>query len=137
MPLDKNLVCVYPLSSCTKLFFSDDFIQAQQQLARWASEDVVSVVVMDPSDSAVVGPSPVVTVQNIMPHPNSITPMAQMGNGLGATAHHDYFPSPPSTTETESSGSVMAHQGAPVRRANGPQDLTQTNTGHFPEYKHW
>nr|XP_017109407.2 uncharacterized protein LOC108133835 [Drosophila bipectinata] len=29
------------------IIFSDDFIQAQQQLARWANEDVVSVVILD------------------------------------------------------------------------------------------
>lgn len=36
-----------PLFLLWLLFSSDDFIQAQQQLARWASEDVVSVVVME------------------------------------------------------------------------------------------
>lgn len=96
------------VSSCPKLFFSDDFIQAQQQLARWASEDVVSVVVMDPESLAqkknlsAVAPSPAVMGQGII-YPN-IPPI----NGLGAIASRtDYYPSPPSTTETESSGSVM------------------------------
>jgi hypothetical protein len=119
-------------SSCTKLFFSDDFIQAQRQLARWASEDVVSVVVME-SDSSAVGPSPVVTGQNII-HPNP--PL--MANGLGVTVSRtDYYPSPPSTTETESSGSVMALQQQQQQQRlcdvnGGPQE----NTGRYPEYKH-
>lgn len=99
------------VSSCPKLFFSDDFIQAQQQLARWADEiDVVSVVVVDPESHAqkknlsAVAPSPAVMGQGII-YPN----ISPMGNGLGAIASRtDYYPSPPSTsTETESSGSVM------------------------------
>jgi hypothetical protein len=122
------------LSSCTKLFFSDHFIQAQQQLARWASEDVVSVVVVE-SDSSAVDPSPAVTVQNII-HPN--TPQLAMANGLGATVSRtDYYPSPPSTTETESSGSVMGPQQPQQQQRlcdvnGGPQE----NTGRYPEYKH-
>ncbi|XP_016973040.1 disintegrin and metalloproteinase domain-containing protein unc-71 isoform X5 [Drosophila rhopaloa] len=36
---------------------SDDFIQAQQQLARWASEDVVSVVVLDQPPSGTMSDS--------------------------------------------------------------------------------
>lgn len=126
------------VSSCPKLFFSDDFIQAQQQLARWASEDVVSVVVMDPERlvqeknlSAVV-PLPAVMAQNII-HPITAS---HMGNGLGATVSRtDYYPSPPSTTETESSGSVMAHQQLQQQQQQqkrGPQE----HTGHYPEYKH-
>lgn len=129
---------VYDVSSCTKLFFSDDFIQAQQQLARWASEDlldVASVVVME-TDSSAVGPLQAVTAQNII-HPNS----SQMGNGLGATASRiDYYPSPPSTTETESSGSVMAHQQLAQQQRRGIIDVNggpqQEITGRFPEYKH-
>lgn len=126
------------VSSCTKLFFSDDFIQAQQQLARWASEDVVSVVVMDPErltqekSLSAVGPSPAAMAQNII-HP--IT-MSHMGNGLGATVSRtDYYPSPPSTTETESSGSVLPPQQQqlqPQLQKRGPQE----QAGHYPEYKH-
>lgn len=123
------------VSSCTKLFFSDDFIQAQPQLARWASEDVVSVVVME-SDSSAVDPSPVITVQKtILPNITS-----QMGNGLGVTASRtDYYPSPPSTTETESSGSVMPHQQQLQQQRPGIIDVNggpQENTGRYPEYKH-
>ncbi|KAG5678287.1 hypothetical protein PVAND_007974 [Polypedilum vanderplanki] len=124
---------------------SDDFIQAQQRLARWASEDVVSVVVME-SDSSAAVQSPVVVAQNntnnILPHTNNlqmIHPHQQpMGmNGLGVTASRiDYYQSPPSTTETESSGSVMATQrqqrGLIVDGNVGPQE----NTGRYPEYKH-
>ena len=109
-------------------FFSDISAQA---LVRWASEDVVSVVV----DSSAAGPSQVVTAQNI------IHPLSQMGNGLGATLSRiDYYPSPPSTTETESSGSVMAHQQQAQQQRRGIIDVNggpqQEITGRFPEYKH-
>lgn len=144
-------ICMWWLyvSSCPKLFFSDDFIQAQQQLARWASEDVVSVVVME-SDSSAVDPSPVVAAPSINYHtPLQMRPM--VGNGLGAiVSRTDCYPSPPSTTETESSGSVMQQtlllQQQQQRRGiieeiGGPQE----NTGRYPpsvsgeykpEYKH-
>lgn len=131
-------------SSCPKLFFSDDFIQAQQQLARWASEDVVSVVVME-SDSSVVGPPPV-AAQNLM-----LANTAHLSqNGLGVIATRtDFYPSPPSTTETESSGSVMGpHQQQALMQQQrrllidvngGPPE----NAGRYPpsgefkaEYKH-
>lgn len=137
------------VSSCTKLFFSDDFIKAQQQLARWASEDVVSVVVVE-SDSSAVDPSLVVTAQNII-HPQNTSLMA-MNNGLGATVSREiYYPSPPSTTETESSGSVMALQLQQQQLLLQQQHLQQQqqrrgvidvnggpqeNTGRYPEYKH-
>lgn len=139
-----------------KLFFSDDFIQAQQQLARWASEDVVSVVVMQ-SNSSVADPSQVVAAQNII-HPALITStqlqqqqqhqiilqhsqhpplmMTSNMNGLAAiaTRTQEYcHPSPPSTTETESSGSVMLTQRRGIdANALGPQE----STGRYPEYKH-
>lgn len=147
-----------------KLFFSDDFIQAQQQLAhRWASEDVVSVVVME-SDSSGVDPLPVAMATNIIHpqllHNTSMLPQqiqqfqqqlpptmmivpstctvaaANNMNGLGLIASRTpdfYHPSPPSTTETESSGSVMVTQrrGLDVS-GQGPQE----NTGRYPEYKH-
>lgn len=141
-----------------KLFFSDDFIQAQQQLARWASEDVVSVVVME-SDSSAVDPSPVAVASNVI-HPTHLTsiipqqlqqyqqqlpPMmtvpstltANNMNGLGAIASRtpDYYhPSPSSTTETESSGSVMVTQRRGLDESGlGQQENT---TGRYPEYKH-
>lgn len=143
-----------------KLFFSDDFIQAQQQLARWASEDVVSVVVME-SDSSAADQSQVVVAQNIHPaliscvqqqqqqqqpqillHQQSQQPttMMNMGmNGLGAIASRtqDYYhPSPPSTTETESSGSVMLTQRHRGIDANALGQQQETIAGRFPEYKH-
>jgi hypothetical protein len=143
-----------------KLFFSDDFIQAQQLLAqRWASEDVVSVLVME-SDSSGVDPSPVGAASNVI-HPQLITssmipqqiqqyqqqlPPTMMTvpstltannmNGLAAIASRTpdfYHPSPPSTTETESSGSVMVTQRRGLNESGqGPQEIT----GRFPEYKH-
>jgi hypothetical protein len=139
-----------------QLFFSDDFIQAQQQLARWASEDVVSVVVME-SDSSGVDPSAVAMAQNIIhPHITSaqqqsqpIHPiMAQQQhqlhmtanmNGLGAIASRTpefYHPSPPSTTETESSGSVMLTTQRRGIDVNGLGPQATESTGRYPEYKH-
>ncbi|XP_037932465.1 uncharacterized protein LOC119667246 [Teleopsis dalmanni] len=56
---------------------SDDFIQAQQQLARWASEDVVSVVVLDQpppgtmsdsQQSSGVGPMSAATTSTVIHH---------------------------------------------------------------------
>ncbi|XP_070509632.1 disintegrin and metalloproteinase domain-containing protein 12 isoform X4 [Chironomus tepperi] len=114
---------------------SDDFIQAQQQLARWASEDVVSVVVME-SDSSAVVPSPVTVTQNIIPHLSTQMPQPTplIINGLGVgVSRTDYYPSPPSTTETESSGSVMLTQRRGIDVSGGPH---QENTGRYPEYKH-
>lgn len=111
-----------------ELFFSDDFI-AQQQSPRWASEDVVSVVVME-SDSSAVDPSPVTVTQNIISQMGTVTQ-----NGLGAiVSRTDYYQSPPSTTETESSGSVMVTQRRGIDVVNGGQQ--QENTGRFLEYKH-
>lgn len=142
-----------------KLFFSDDFIQAQQRLARWASEDVVSVVVME-SDSSAVDPSPVAVASNVMlpqhiassiipqqiqqyqqqlPPTMMTVPSTLMANnmsGLDAIPSRTpeyYHPSPPSTTETESSGSVMVTQRRGLNESgHGPQE----NTGRYPEYKH-
>ena len=142
-----------------KLFFSDDFIQAQQLLAqRWASEDVVSVLVME-SDSSGVDPSPVTAASNVI-HPQLITssmipqqiqqyqqqlpPMMTVpstltannmnGHGVIASRTPDFYhPSPSSTTETESSGSVMVTQRRGLEESGlGPQE----NTGRYPEYKH-
>jgi hypothetical protein len=142
-----------------QLFFSDDFIQAQQQLARWASEDVVSVVVME-SDSSGVDPSAVAMAQNIIhPHITSVhqqsqplpSIMAQPSsaaalhmavvnmNGLGAIASRIpefYHPSPPSTTETESSGSVMLTTQRRGIDVNGHGPQATESTGRYPEYKH-
>ncbi|XP_037027838.1 disintegrin and metalloproteinase domain-containing protein unc-71 [Bradysia coprophila] len=110
---------------------SDDFIQAQQQLARWASEDVVSVVVLEPgSDSTTTG---VGHSQTADTHHHGDSSMIGTGLNVGP---RDYYPSPPST-ETESSGSVIQ----PLRRVthidpvHGDAQLTETS-GRYPEYKH-
>lgn len=112
------------------LFSSDDFIQAQQQLARWASEDVVSVVVLEPgSDSTTTG---VGHSQTADTHHHGDSLMIGTGLNVGP---RDYYPSPPST-ETESSGSVIQ----PLRRVthidpvHGDVQLTETSgmvTKHF------
>lgn len=95
-------------------------VKAQQQLAqRWASEDVVSVLVMEQSE-----PGPKVNQQKV--------------NGLGVTAcPTDYYQSPPSTTETESSGSVMVeHQQRRGIINDVPNGGPAENAGRYPEYKH-
>jgi hypothetical protein len=122
--------------TCQKLFFSDELFQAQLQAQRWASEDVVSVKMLMESDSSAADLSQVAMVQN---PPNQMVPQAKgiVTNGLGAIVYprtNEFFQSPPSTTETESSGSVMPeHQ---QRHGNiiangGP---TAETTGR--EYKH-
>lgn len=108
------------------------------------------------SDSSAADPSQGAVAQNII-HPALIssnqqqqqqqqiilqqsqmplmTTMSNM-NGLGAIASRTpdfYHPSPPSTTETESSGSVMLTQ----RRGIDANALgQQESTGRYPEYKH-
>ena len=144
--------------------FSDDFIQAQQQLARWASEDVVSVVVMEQgSDSShAQGPSSASTMHGqYQSQPSQQQQQQQLQltkdnvNGVQAMGschnisnmnplmnnNRDYYPSPAST-ETESSGSVI-HPQPPMRRGPlimqgpGPDgNHTMENTGRYPEYKH-
>jgi hypothetical protein len=76
---------------------------------------------------------------------------APMMNGTGGLTvntvlqQRDYYPSPPSTTETESSSSVVVPQriirghgidiqGGLIASASG-QPKTE-NTGRYPEYKH-
>lgn len=121
-----------------KYISSDEFIQAQQQLARWASEDVVSVVVMDPGSDSTIGPLSTGAI-----HGDS-----KMGaNGI-SMGPRDYYPSPPST-ETESSGSIIPihHQQQPQQQhqqlqrrghiVEGQGDgLLMDSTGRYPEYKH-
>lgn len=129
----------YHIALSQLLFSSDDFIQAQQQLARWASEDVVSVVVLDPgTDSTGIGPSSTATIHGEQPS------LGTSGLSIGA---RDYYPSPPST-ETESSGSVIQptqrlSQTAAQQRVghliDGQGDINgqpMENTGRYPEYKH-
>ena len=115
-----------------QLFSSDDFIQAQQQLARWASEDVVSVVVMDQqggSDSSAAGPSSTTATMH-----ETMMPLMSMGNGHGLGVR-DYYPSPPST-ETESSGSVIQPQPRRVLIDAQNGDSLTENKNRFQEYKH-
>ncbi|XP_021701455.1 uncharacterized protein LOC5569251 isoform X6 [Aedes aegypti] len=128
----------------------DDLFQAQQQLARWASEDVVSVVVMEQgSDSShAQGPSSASTMHgHIQQHPshqqqqlhhdnNNTTTITTTSNVNGVPAmgschnitnlshqlvnSRDYYPSPPST-ETESSGSVVQpSRRGPIMQGQGP-----------------
>lgn len=121
-----------------KYFSSDDFIQAQQQLARWASEDVVSVVVrdgskqqtvmMDPATGNTIGPVAAITHHG---DNNIATPL-----NINTMNHknRDYYPSPTST-ETESSENAM--QQIQTRRdlldfPNGGIETTES----YPEYKH-
>ncbi|XP_058816038.1 disintegrin and metalloproteinase domain-containing protein 33 isoform X11 [Topomyia yanbarensis] len=143
---------------------SDDLFQAQQQLARWASEDVVSVVVMEQgSDSShAQGPSSASTMhghiqqhpshqQQQLHHDNPTTTTSSNVNGVQAmgSCHNinsmnhqlvnsrDYYPSPPST-ETESSGSVIQpSRRGPIMPGPGPDgNHIMESTGRYPEYKH-
>ncbi|XP_055626644.1 disintegrin and metalloproteinase domain-containing protein unc-71 isoform X4 [Toxorhynchites rutilus septentrionalis] len=142
---------------------SDDLFQAQQQLARWASEDVVSVVVMEQgSDSShAQGPSSASTMHgHIQQHPSHqhqqshhdpITTTTSNVNGVPAmgSCHNinslshqlvnsrDYYPSPPST-ETESSGSVIqpSRRGPIMQGPVADGNHIMESTGRYPEYKH-
>lgn len=133
-----------------KLFFSDELFQAQQAPRhRWASEDVVSVLMMETMESdnsSAVGQSQVmVPNMNVVNHQNAAQ-MMNITNGIGTTAcRNDFFPvtSPPSTI-SESSGSVMP--GMDQQRLlqqkcvnDVPSNGQVENTGlfGFPEYKHW
>ncbi|XP_063707352.1 disintegrin and metalloproteinase domain-containing protein 22 isoform X2 [Culicoides brevitarsis] len=120
---------------------SDELFQAQRQLARWASEDVVSVVVMDPNvvNSGVMqqmGTNPNAG-PNMHHADNNITTPLNINTAMGHKGR-DYYPSPAST-ETESSENVM--QMPPPRRdtmleyQNGGQGVLETSEG-YPEYKH-
>jgi hypothetical protein len=94
------------------------------------------------SDSSAAGPSQAI-VPNINHQPN-LQPIVQhmkgIANGIGTTAcRNEFFQSPPST-ESVSSGSVMAEQRQQILVNNdginnGPP---MENTGLFgyPEYKH-
>lgn len=119
-------ICVY--IRMLNVFFSDDFIQAQLQLARWASEDVVSVVMEQPGPDLSVGPS----TMGMIPIPgDSTTTTSSMANGV---VNRDYYPSPPST-ET-SSGSVIQPQARRGYIDVQQNDATLEITSSFPEYKH-
>ncbi|CAH1985482.1 unnamed protein product [Acanthoscelides obtectus] len=93
---------------------SDDFIQAQQQLSRWASDDGVSVA----GASGSGGPS--------------------SGNAGGAVPR-EYYPSPSSSTSEEPPSIARApHQmppGPPPSVAH-PDHATIHRPKRYPEYKH-
>lgn len=109
---------------CQKLFFSDELFQAQ---ARWAEEDIVSVKMLMESDSSAADLSQVAMV-NPPIVTNSL--MTSNMNGLGVTASrtNDFFQSPPSTTETESS--VEQQRRGNINVNGGPVETTGR------EYKH-
>lgn len=130
--------------TCPKLFFSDELFQAQLQAQRWASEDIVSVKMLMESDSSEAVASQVATVQNPPNHLLSNQMIAQakgmVTNGLGAIVSrtNDFFQSPPSTTETESSGSVMTEHQQRHGNINLNGGPTAETTGYnmTREYKH-
>ena len=122
-------------------FSSDEFIQAQQQLARWASEDVVSVVLEPGSDSTTNGGVGLTNQhQSTGIHHGDTSSMAMAGNGgLLNTNPRDYYPSPAST-ETESSTSVtqptvQLRRITHIDQGQGGAQLMETS-GRYPEYKH-
>ncbi|XP_043067293.1 disintegrin and metalloproteinase domain-containing protein unc-71 isoform X4 [Drosophila bipectinata] len=127
---------------------SDDFIQAQQQLARWANEDVVSVVILDQPPPEIMSDSQpyndiglmsgasannFIHDQHYVDHQsstakaavvnNSIMGLSLVPNGI-SVSQRDFYPSPPSTG-TESSGSV--NQPLPFRtlQSSDTTDLSQ------------
>lgn len=115
-----------------QIFCSDEFIQAQQQLARWASEDVVSVVVMDSgSNSHSIG----TTSNNAMHGENSLVNPLTINTTMAHKVRDNYYPSPVST-ETESSENVMQIQPRRdlLEFQNGEQ-IGETSES-YPEYKH-
>ncbi|XP_037919023.1 disintegrin and metalloproteinase domain-containing protein unc-71 isoform X3 [Hermetia illucens] len=114
---------------------SDDFIQAQQQLARWASEDVVSVVVQDPGTSSDIHPHQSVGSSSVtgIIHGETVS-MNATTNGLNV-GPREYYPSPPST-ETESSGSVIQPQQRRSHLDSNHGDGQLMENGRYPEYKH-
>lgn len=115
-----------------KYFCSDEFIQAQQQLARWASEDVVSVVVLDPGVNSIpIGQAP---GGNVIHGDNNIGAPLNINTTMSHKSR-DYYPSPAST-ETESSENVMQIQPRRdiLEYQNGGQGI-ETSEG-YPEYKH-
>lgn len=129
--------------TCQKLFFSDELFQAQQQAQRWASEDIVSVKMLMESDSSEAVASQVAMAQNPPNHhltSQIIIPQTKgmITNGLGAIVSrtNDFFQSPPSTTETESSGSVMDQQRHGNINVNGGPTAETTGYNVTREYKH-
>ncbi|XP_055550304.1 uncharacterized protein LOC129732887 isoform X7 [Wyeomyia smithii] len=84
---------------------SDDLFQAQQQLARWASEDVVSVVVMEQgSDSShAQGPSSASTMHgHIQQHPSH----------QQQQSHHDSHPTTNNSNTTSSNVNGVQAMGS-------------------------
>lgn len=119
-------------SQVPKIIFSDELFQAQLQAQRWASEDIVSVKMLMESDSSAADLSQVAMVNPPIVAKPILPPMNLNGLGAIASRTNDFFQSPPSTTETESSGSVMTDQ---QKRGNihvngGPAETTGR------EYKH-
>jgi hypothetical protein len=114
--------------TCQKLFFSDELFQAQLQAQRWASEDIVSVKMLMESDSSAADLSQVAMV-NPPIVTNSMMTSNMNGHGVIASRTNDFFQSPPSTTETESS--VEQQRRGNINVNGGPVETTGR------EYKHW
>lgn len=85
----------FPFSCYDFYFYSDDFIQAQPQIARWASEDVVSVVldpdstqsisiIKTPQSAAVVSSSQLAAAA---PSASLVAVAAQSAVGINDSAH--------------------------------------------------
>ncbi|XP_030767435.1 disintegrin and metalloproteinase domain-containing protein 11 [Sitophilus oryzae] len=89
---------------------SDEFIQAQQQLARWASEDTVGGL---PGASGTAG-----TVAGGGPPPR------------------EYFPSPSSSTSEEPPSIARAPAPGPPHPPAHPDHATIHRPKRYPEYKH-
>ncbi|CAH1104105.1 unnamed protein product [Psylliodes chrysocephalus] len=87
---------------------SDEFIQAQQQLARWASEDTMGG----------------------QPGPSGGTA------GVGSAVPREYYPSPSSSTSEEPPSIARAPVPTPGAHAPHPDHATIHRPKRYPEYKH-
>jgi hypothetical protein len=114
--------------TCQTLFFSDELFQAQQQAQRWASEDIVSVKMLMESDSSAADLSQVAMVNPPIVTANPMMNINMNGLGVIASRTNDFFQSPPSTTETESS--VEQQRRGNINVNGGPVETTGR------EYKH-
>ncbi|XP_057670730.1 disintegrin and metalloproteinase domain-containing protein 11 isoform X2 [Diorhabda carinulata] len=86
---------------------SDEFIQAQQQLARWASEDAMGV----------------------QPGPSG-------GGNVSNTVPREYYPSPSSSTSEEPPSIARAPAPTPGGHVPHPDHATIHRPKRYPEYKH-
>ncbi|KAH8361231.1 hypothetical protein KR200_007687 [Drosophila serrata] len=106
---------------------SDDFIQAQQQLARWASEDVVSVVVLDQPPSGTMSDS----------QPYSGAGLISAGATMNNVMHHQHpHPHQHHGDHLQSSAAAAATAAAASHSMMGlpivPNGISATQRDFYP-----